>query len=258
MKDLLRRLRERPAVTMTVLLALLALWEILTLVHARAAAPEDADWKAASAYVHGGFQRGQDLIVFAPDWVDPVGRQWFGDLLTMADLGRMDAARYTRIWEVSIRDAASAETRGAPVEAKDFGAVRVRRFEQKPAQVSWAVPAEAEIQEVAHHPRRCVRGLGRRDYPGVTLGSVLQVHAGLADVWARKDNRAYAKVRVFVDGAVAGEASIGNHDGWKALAPIATTPGVHDVAIDVAIDPTRGQPGRARLDVCVAAEGRTP
>jgi hypothetical protein len=257
-KELVRRVRERPAVTMTVVLALLALWEILTLAHVKSAAPEEVDWRSAAAFVRADFETGQDLVVFAPDWVDPVGRQWLGDLLTLADLGRMDAARYARIWEVSVRGAASGETHGAPVEAREFGAVRVRRFEQKPAAVSWAVPSEGDLQEVAHQPRRCVRNTGAHAYRGVTLGTQLQVYAGLADVWARKENRAYAKIRVLVDGAEVASGSVGNDDGWKRLAPVATTPGVHDVVLEATVDPSRGNPQKQRLDVCLAAEARTP
>jgi hypothetical protein len=139
-----------------------------------------------------------------------------------------------------------------------MGAVRVRRFEQAPAQVSWAPQAGTEILEVAHTPRRCVRGLGQKAYSQVPLGTTLQVYAGLADVWARKENRAFAKLRVLVDGKEVASASVGNDDGWKRLPPVATTPGPHDVTFDVTVDPERGDPKRPHLDVCLAAEARTP
>jgi hypothetical protein len=256
----LRRLRARPALLMTALLALLAIWEIATLARVHAAAPADGDWKAASEVVRAQLQPGKDLIVFAPAWVDPVGRQWLGDELTLDDLGRMDVARYARIWEVSVRGASAPETRrlGAPVYDVSFGAVRVRRFEQAAESVSWAPQSEQEIEEVAHLPRRCVRELGRHEWRAVTLGTTLQVYAGLADVWARKENRAYALVRVLVDGAEVGKLSVGNDDGWKPAAPIVTTPGMHDVVLEAAVDPQHGDPAHARLDVCLAAEARTP
>jgi hypothetical protein len=258
--DFFRRLRARPALLLTVLLALLAAWEIGTLAHVHAAAPDDADWKAATALIRAEFKPGQDLIVFAPAWVDPVGRQWLGDHLGLDDLARMDAARYARLWEVSVRGAVPPETErlGAPTYTVHFGGVRVRRFEQKPASVIWAPQEGQEIQEVAHTPRRCVRGLGKHDFHAVSLGSTLQVYAGLADVWARRDNRAYARVRVLVDGQEVASASIGNDDGWKRLAPVTTTPGPHEVSFDVSVDPERGDPQKQRLDVCVAAEARTP
>jgi len=258
--DFLRRLRGRPALVMTALLVLLAAWEIGQLAYVHAAAPGDSDWKAATALIRAELRPGQDLIVFAPDWVDPLGRKWLGDELTLDDLGRMDAARYARIWEVTVRGAEPPETEhlGAPTYTVHFGGVRVRRFEQKPAVVTWAPQQGQEIQEVAHAPRRCVRGTGRHDYHAVSLGSTLQVYAGLADVWARKENRAFARVRVLVDGQEVGATSVGNDDGWKRLAPIATTPGLHEVSFDVALDPERGDPRRARLDVCLAAEARTP
>jgi hypothetical protein len=255
-----RRLRDRPALLMTVLLVLLAIWEIATLAHVHAAAPGDADWKAATALIHAELKPGQDLIVFAPAWVDPVGRQWLGDQLTLDDLGRMDAAHYTRIWEVTVRGAQPPETEhlGAPTYTVDFGGVRVRRFEQKPAVVVWAPQTGQEILEVAHTPHRCIRGLGAHEWKGITTGATLQVYAGLADVWARKENRAFAKIRVLVDGQEVGHTSVGNDDGWKPLAPIATTPGVHDLVLDASVDPERGDPKRQRLDVCLAAEARTP
>ena len=56
-----------------------------------------------------------DLIVFAPRWLDPVGRRWLGSLLTVADAGRLDDARYARVWEVSIRGA-GAGIRGQVVD----------------------------------------------------------------------------------------------------------------------------------------------
>ena len=255
-----RRLRARPALWMTVLLVLLAIWEMATLAHVHAAAPGDAEWKAAAALVRGELRPGQDLIVFAPAWVDPVGREWLGDELTLDDLGRMDAARYARIFELSVRGAEAPEVAhlGAPSLTVEFGGLRVRRFEQKPAAVTWAPQLGQDLQEVAHAPKRCVRGLGRHEYKAVTLGTTLQVYAGLADVWARKENRAFAKIRVLVDGTEVATASIGNDDGWKRLAPVVTTPGVHDVLVEAAVDPSRGDPQKQRLDVCLAAEARTP
>ncbi len=256
--DLVRRVRARPALVTTALLVLLAAWEILTLARVKAAAPADADWQAAAAFVSAEHRPGQDLIVFAPAWIDPVGRQWLGDKLTLDDLGRMDAASYARVWEVSVRGARAPETRsmGAAVLTRDFGPVRVSRFEQAPATVTWRAHQSGEILEVAHAPHRCLRVMGKRELRGVTLGNQLAVYAGLADVWARKENRAYARVRVLVDGHEVASASIGNDSGWLALPPVVTTPGAHDVSFEVAVDPGRGDPKQARLEVCLAAEGR--
>src|SRR6185436_16136692 len=80
-----------------------------------------------------GFRPGEDLIVFAPDWIDPVGRLHLGDLISIDDAARMDAARYRRIWELSIRGARSPETSGlSPAESRDEGGVRVRRYDRGP------------------------------------------------------------------------------------------------------------------------------
>src|SRR5262249_39543599 len=96
--------RKQLAALPAVLLVILGLWE------ARAArpdcgdVPEDAAWQGAARIVRAGYHRG-DLIVFAPDWVDPIGRLHLGDLISVDDAARMDAATYGRIWEVAIRGA---------------------------------------------------------------------------------------------------------------------------------------------------------
>ncbi|TMQ03221.1 MAG: hypothetical protein E6J91_47835 [Deltaproteobacteria bacterium] len=96
-------------------------------------APDAAAWRAAAAAVRAGYRPG-DLIVFAPAWIDPVGRYQLGDLIPLEAAARMDAARYARIWEVAIRGARSPDTAGlAPAEAEDHGGVAVRRYERAPA-----------------------------------------------------------------------------------------------------------------------------
>jgi hypothetical protein len=259
MSTALARLRERPATLLVVVLGVLAVWEVATLWQVHAAAPDDNDWRAAAAHVDGAFRPGEDLVVFAPTWVDPVGRQWLGHRLTLDDLGRADASGYARVWEVSIRDAVAPEVAGLHLaEAKDFGGVRVRRFEQTPITPSFRFPAKGsgDLFEVGHQPRRCARLMGRRDFSQVTLGSELVVYAGLADVWARKENRAFARIRVLVDGQELGATSIGNHTPWRPLR-VTTTPGLHDVTLDVSVDPSRGDAKKQRLEVCLVAEGRS-
>jgi hypothetical protein len=62
---------------------------------------------------------------------------------------------------------------------------------------------------------------------------------------------------VLVDGAEVSRASVGNDSGWLALPAVKTAPGAHDVSFEVSVDPDHGDPRRARLDVCLAAEARS-
>lgn len=90
----------------------------------------DGDWRAAADLIRSAFQPG-DLIVFAPAWVDPVGRQFFGDLIPVEMAARADDDRYSRIWEVSIRGARSPEVAGWTLAASDErGRVRLRRYDR--------------------------------------------------------------------------------------------------------------------------------
>lgn len=244
-------------------LALLAIWEIGALAVAHRRAPRDDDWRAATAAVDSGFQDGE-LVTFAPPWVDPVGRQWLGHRLALDDAARMDAGRYAGIWEVTIRGAASDDVKGlgAPVSEQTFGAVRVRHFQRKAPTVTWDTRTRGSIYEVAFTPRKCVR-LGavreggppvKQTFAGATLGTELHVAAGLTDFRDRKENWSTARVAALVDGVEVAAARVGN-DGWVHLPVATTTPGTHEVAFQATVD-TVGE--KTNLNVCVAAEARTP
>jgi hypothetical protein len=246
---------KRGLVGAAALLAL-AVWEIATLLHVHAAAPTDADWDGAAAFVRAGFQPG-DLVVFAPGWMDPVGRLHLGDLLSIHDAARMDAARYAKIWEVSARGASAPEAAGPVGAEARFGALRVRRLDHAAARVTWDLRPRSKLFEVAYAPHECVevRAPGALDVGAVPLGATLAVDAGLADFRARRDNRAFAVVRVLVDGAEAARATIGSESGWVALPIVATQPGPHQLRFETSVDPDRpGTP--AVLPVCIAAEAR--
>ena len=75
--------------------------------------PASADWVAARDYV-GAQAKADDLVVFAPSWVDPVGREQFGPrLATLEREGRADETRFPRALEVSIRGALRRSRAGA-------------------------------------------------------------------------------------------------------------------------------------------------
>src|SRR5688572_6666760 len=156
-------MRARLAALPALLLVAIAIWEIVaTRAHARSV-PDDAAWEKAAAIVRAGHRPG-DLIVFAPAWNDPVGRLHLGDLISIEMAARMDADRYGRIWELSIRGANAPEVAGlAPVE-EHLGEVEVRRYERAPAVVLAELTtartdtpgARTDLVEVAFEPHRCV------------------------------------------------------------------------------------------------------
>ncbi len=122
---------------MGAIIVLLALVETVNAVVAPLRAPSDKDWAAAATLVRAEFKPG-DLIVAAPAWADPVMRQKLGDLVPLPVAGRMDAARYGRIWEISQRGARATDTTGATVVATtQAGALAVRRWEKPAATVTF-------------------------------------------------------------------------------------------------------------------------
>ena len=242
-------------------LALVAVWEITVLVTVRESAPAPADWHAAAAAVRAA--AGDDaLVVFAPRWIDPVGRQWLGDRISLDQAARMDAARYREVWEVSIRGATAPDVAGeTPASVQTFGRVRVRRFIRAAPTITWDLRAQSRIHEIDFEPRTGVLlelrhpyEQRRLDFRQVNLGSQLVVYAGLASVSTRSENRATALLQVMVDGQEVIRASVGNDNGWLALPMVRTQPGLHDVEFLARVQDSRGS---IHLALCVAAEGRT-
>jgi len=243
------------------ILAALAAWEIVATRCDATSVPGDDAWDAAAAVVRAQYRPG-DLIVFAPDWVDPVGRLHLGDLIPVETAARMDDARFARIWELSIRGAHRVP--GAPVAEEVHGGVTVRRFEQTPVTVLTdftTAPHTAEggaaqrvLAEVGFAPHECVqvipptKGAVRVVFHGVPVGSSLVGYVGLADVFTRRDIRAPGALDVEVNGARVASVSPGVDDGWVRFAA-PTQPGTADVAFVVhASAPDR--------HVCFAAEAR--
>ncbi|HEY3354421.1 MAG TPA: hypothetical protein VGQ83_14310 [Polyangia bacterium] len=117
--------------------ALLALVEAGVALTAPLRTPSPADWRRAAAHVRG-LKRPGDLIVVAPAWADPLLRLYLGDQITMAEAGRMDAARYGRLVELSVRGGRAPETRAPGVRQiarARFGGVTVTTYEQPRAEV---------------------------------------------------------------------------------------------------------------------------
>lgn len=242
-------------------LVALAAWEVAVLVSARRSAPSREDWQAVAAAIPAALGSDQ-LVVFAPRWIDPVGRRWLGDRMSIEQVARMDASRYREIWEVSTRGASAPEGAGAAaVSEQSFGSLRLRRVVRNAPAVTWSLADGAHLCEIDFEPRlglalelRQPFAQALREFRQVALGNELQVYAGLADYQKRSRNRAKALIQVMVDGREVARALAGNDDGWVPLPAITTSNGAHDVEIVARVQEPRGP---VDMSVCVAAEART-
>lgn len=217
--------------------------------------------------MRAGYRPG-DLIVFAPDWVDPVGRLHLGDLISLDDAARMDAAKYGRIWELAIRDARAPDTAGlAATTTQEVSGITVRLFERAPAvvvaDIRDALPTAKvmpggrptlELAEVGFAPHRCIQIIPqpttsvRITFLQLQLGSQLVGYVGLADIFTRRSPRGPGKLAVEIGGKVVAAATAGVDDGWvRFTAP--TAPGPADVTFVASADDAN------RL-ICFAAEAR--
>ncbi|MGE0869346.1 MAG: hypothetical protein AB7P03_12325 [Kofleriaceae bacterium] len=256
------------------LLVVIAVWEIAATRCAATSVPDDAAWERAARAVRAGYRPG-DLIVFAPEWVDPVGRLHLGDLIPLEMAARMDAARYGRIWELSIRGARSPDTRGlTPAASEHHDGVELRRYERPPAVVVADVRdrfgaariegggrASLELAEVGFAPHRCIQVVPRPGAPTrvtfaqLPVGSELVGYVGIADVFTRRDLRIPGTLEVEIAGKIVASVSAGIDDGWLRFA-VPTTPGTVDVTFIASVarlSPTKPQPDRL---ICFAAEAR--
>ena len=244
-----------------------SVYEICATPRHAASVPGDKTWETAAEVVRAEHRSG-DLIVFAPDWIDPVGRLHLGDLIPIDMAARMDAARYGRIWELSIRDARSPDTAGlAPVLTKAVGGITVRRFERTPVEVVSDVREHLatartegpgrptlELTEVGFAPHRCIqitpapKSSVRITFPQLPLGSTLVGHVGLADIFTRRSPRGPGRLAVEIGGTVVASVTAGVDDGWVRF-EAATTPGAADVTFVASAD----DPHRL---ICFAAEAR--
>jgi hypothetical protein len=132
-------------------LAALALYETAAALIAPSRAPTDADWTAAAQAVRAEFRAG-DLIVAAPAWADPILRVHLGDLIPAEVAGRLDDARFGRVWEVGQRGAHAPEAAtGAVAFERRFGRLTVRRVERPAERVAYDFVArwpEARVSRI--------------------------------------------------------------------------------------------------------------
>lgn len=107
--------------------------------------PLEADLRAARAWVQA--RKGEhDAVVFAPTWIDPVGRTAFGGTQTTIDATYSDVDRYAHVFEVIAQGATHPDTHAMPAaESADFGQVHVV-LHKNPGFVANAVPLLTRIE----------------------------------------------------------------------------------------------------------------
>ena len=263
-----RSLRVVPALA----LIAVAAWGTCRAVGAGAGVPGDPAWAAVGRELHARYRPGE-LIVVAPGWVEPTAYLHVGDLVNLDAAGRLDAARFPAIWELSIRGARAPETRGLVADQTiAVGGVTARRYPQAartvvtdfaPAIATAVVAGDRTggpalvLAEVGFAPHRCAQVTPAPDrevtmtFRDVELGTELAVGAGLADVFTRRDVRDPGELAVAIDGFEAARWRFGVDDGWVRRT-IATRPGRATVTFTAR---AVGLKATGRL-VCFAAEAR--
>lgn len=272
-------MRSRLAAIPALLLVAVAVWEIVATRVQSASVPGDEAWDRAAQLVRAKHRPG-DLIVFAPDWADPIGRLHLGDLIPLEMASRMDAARYGRIWELAIRDATAPDVVGlVAVEQHDIDGVILRRYERTPVTIVADVRdsvgtarvtnggIRVDLFEVAFEPHRCVLAPTPHDrtvtitFPRLALGSELVGYVGIADVFTRKASREPIELTVSVAGtpATASARARAPIDRWVEFR-LQTTPGTGDVTFTLDWTPAKLDPDKPPpppKQVCFVAEART-
>ncbi|MCP4446287.1 MAG: hypothetical protein GY811_13220 [Myxococcales bacterium] len=249
-----------------------ALYSALVVCNAGESEATSAQWNRLAAEVQGA-RTATELIVFAPDWIDPIGRQYLGDQMDVEMASRMDSARYSGIWEVGLDGARARETRGLIADRTlEAGPLSLRHYVQAPAKVVFDFTSKwregkssgpmqgrpnLSLQEVDFAPHRCIKVVPRPDqtaimtFEGIPLGSKIVGYVGLADIFTRRDIRDPGRLSLLVDGELRETVRAGIDDGWQRF-EIATSPGWGTVEFRLTAV------GAKALDrrICFAAEAR--
>jgi len=229
-------------------------------------------WRAVAKSVRAA-RKPTELIVFAPAWIDPVGREYLGDQMSIAMAARMDSARFSGIWEVSAYGGRSRESEGLRVlSTEHIGALTLRHYEQTPVGITFdftdkwrdGIPSGAlqgrptlRLEEVGFEPHRCIKVIplpgqtAHLHFKDVKLGTSIVGYVGLADVFTRRDIRDPGKLIVSVDGEEKTSVLAGVDDGWQRFV-VPTTPGKGDVEFSLE---AVGPKARDRR-ICFAAQAR--
>lgn len=163
--------RGLPALPWIALLAF-ALLEVSAHAYTRARVPAPSDFENAARFVRGQLQP-RDLIAAAPGWTDPIVRQVLGDRIDLAMAGRSDTARYERLWALSIRGARPPEApAGAAELTREFGRVRVLRWQLGPSPVLYDFVEHVRDAQVSVVDRGQPRPCAWREYPAPRGGGL--------------------------------------------------------------------------------------
>lgn len=122
-----------------VLVAGLALFELVAHPAIRARVPDDDAWREAAAFVRRKAGP-SDRVVAAPAWADPLIRRELGDLMTLRAAAPPDDAGVERVWELGIR---GATTRTDPPALEErLGPIHVRM---------WPIAAPTLVYDFVEH-----------------------------------------------------------------------------------------------------------
>lgn len=131
------------------LVAGVAVLELLGHLRIRSQVPDRQDWEQAASFVRSRFGP-DDGLTSAPRWTDPILRYHLGELLSLRTASEDDFAGASRVWELAIRGATNAAE--APALEEHFGGVVVRQ---------WPVDAATVVYDfVDHVPSAAVSVVG--------------------------------------------------------------------------------------------------
>ena len=117
-------------------------WETAAGLWRSAHVPQITDLQALAAAVRAEL-KADDLIATAPAWIDPVVRSELGDRMPIPMLGRPDALRYPRIFEISLHGARSEDAQGLVADSvRTFGAYTLRLYHQPAITVTYDAVAQ--------------------------------------------------------------------------------------------------------------------
>lgn len=157
-----------PRIFCAVLLAAvigLVTWETGANLIQHMEAAGDEDWARAAEKVRAE-RKPTEPVLFAPHWVDPLGRRHMGDSLKLDMLTLSDVDRYPRVWQLSVRGKRHPWLVGlAPAKSWNEGKVKVEIFEQKPATVLFdftrSMLKSAQVERQGRSLTRCPLRNGR-------------------------------------------------------------------------------------------------
>jgi hypothetical protein len=153
--------RSRAPLVLLGLVLLLGAGEAVALVLQHLGAASEADWRAAAEALRGERKR-EEPVLFAPAWVEPIGREVTAADVELEQHLLSDVDRHPRVWELSVRGARHPWLRGlTPARARSFGAVSLALYEKRAEEVLYdftrRVLADARVERIGDRMIRCWR-----------------------------------------------------------------------------------------------------